>query len=352
MYLYIIKKEIRQLEEIQMEMKPIRLTAAEIGNLWTNYINDSMAICVIKHFLNQVEDDEIRPILEYALHLAKQHVQSVKEIFNQEKIPIPIGFTDDDVNVNAPRLFSDTFYLIYLQNMSRVGLAAYSLALPGVARPDARNFYNECINSSTELNNQLTEVMLNKGIYSRSAFITYPEKVDFINHNQGYLAGWFGNRRPLNAMEITQIHFCLLTNFFSKVLMTASAQVAQSKEVRQYMERGKHISSKHIEVFQSLLKEEDLSIPPTWDSEVSDSTVPPFSDKLMMFHSRSLTMAGIGNYGTGLSTTMRHDLGAHYARLAAELGHFGDDGANIMIKNAWLEQPPSADDRNALARKK
>jgi spore coat protein CotF len=289
--------------------------------------------------------------LEYALHLAKQHVQSVKEIFNQEKIPIPIGFTDDDVNVNAPRLFSDTFFLIYLQNMSRVGLAAYSLALPGTARPDVRNFYNECINSSTELNNRLTEVMLNKGIYSRPSFITYPEKVDFVNH-QGYLASWFGDRRPLNAMEITQIHFCLLTDIFSKLLLTGFAQIGNSKEVRQYMERGKHICSKHIEVFQSVLKEDDLSLPPTWDSELLNTTVSPFSDKLMMFHSRSLIMAGIGNYGTGLSISMRHDLSAHYARLAAELGHFGDDGANIIIKNAWMEQPPSADDRNALARKK
>ncbi|WP_227940113.1 DUF3231 family protein [Alkalihalobacillus deserti] len=51
----------------------------------------------------------------------------------------------EDVNLNAPALFSDTFYLVYLRNMSRVGMQAYSAALPGVARADIRDFYNDVL---------------------------------------------------------------------------------------------------------------------------------------------------------------------------------------------------------------
>ncbi|MFC0560453.1 hypothetical protein [Halalkalibacter alkalisediminis] len=29
----------------------VRLTSAEIANLWSQYLNDSMAICVLRHLL-------------------------------------------------------------------------------------------------------------------------------------------------------------------------------------------------------------------------------------------------------------------------------------------------------------
>jgi hypothetical protein len=44
----------------------VRLTSAEIAQLWANYMNDTMGHCMLKYFLNKVEDLEIRPILEYA----------------------------------------------------------------------------------------------------------------------------------------------------------------------------------------------------------------------------------------------------------------------------------------------
>ena len=42
------------------------------------------------------------------------------------------------------------------------------------------------------------------------------------------------------------------------------------------------IKQKHIDTFSQLLTKDQLPAPPLWGSDVSDSTVPPFSDKLMM----------------------------------------------------------------------
>lgn len=328
----------------------IRLTSAEIGNLWLSYLNDSMAICVLKYFLAMVEDTEVRPVIEYALELSNNHVDRVTKIFNNENFPIPQGFTDEDVNLTAPRLFSDSFYLIYLQNMSRAGLTAYSLAVPLMARPDVLDLYHECLASSAELNIKASKVMLSKGIYSRAPYVSTPEKVDFIQ-KQDYLEGFFkfGDPRPLNAIEITAIYVCILTNVLGKVLLTGFSQVAKSQKVREFMYRGTRIASKHIEIFGSLLMKDNLPSPITWDSEVTDSTVSPFSDKLMMYHTRVLSLASIANYGTSIAASSRHDLSAYYARLTAEFGLFGDDGSNIMIENKWMEQPPQADDRKELA---
>lgn len=324
-----------------------RLTASELGNLWTSYMSDSMAVCVIKHFLAKAEDKDVIPILKYSLELAQKHVEEITVIFKRENQPIPHGFTDNDVNTKAPRLFSDVFALIYLQNMSRLGLMAYGLALPLSARNDVNDYYHKCLASSAALSKKITTTMLKKGIYTRSPYISTSEDVKFIE-KQSYMNGFFGKRRPLAAMEISDIFICELTNIFSKVLLTGYAQTAKSKQVRNYLNQGKNIASKHVEVFSGILQEDDLSAPPTWDSEVTDSTEPPFSDKLMMFHSRALSMGGIASYGGSLATVVRHDLVPQFTRLAAELGKYGDKGAEIMIEHKWLEQPPSAADRDKL----
>lgn len=44
-----------------------------------------------------------------------------------------------------------------------------------------------------------------------------------------------------------------------------------------------------------------------WDDAVTTSTVPPFSDKLMLFQVTSMNAIGMGYYGMFISTTFRHD---------------------------------------------
>jgi hypothetical protein len=52
---------------------------------------------------------KIQEVLEYALHLSEQHIKTVTAIMNAENFPIPYGFTEKDVDLSAPRLFSDAF---------------------------------------------------------------------------------------------------------------------------------------------------------------------------------------------------------------------------------------------------
>jgi hypothetical protein len=41
-----------------------------------------------------------------------------------------------------------------------------------------------------------------------------------------------------------------------------------------------------------------------------------------------------------------------YTRIIAEIGLYAEDGAQLLIKNGWLEQPPLAADRETLANDK
>jgi hypothetical protein len=325
----------------------VNLTSSEITNLWTNIMNDSMAICIFEHYLATVEDTEIHSVIEYAMSLSKKHVQTITSIFNEEKIAVPRGFTKEDVNSNAPRLFPDTFYLMYVHNQAKFGLNAYSVALSNAARADIRKFYSELLASSTQLYNQSSEVLLEKGLFLRSPGIPMPQTVEFVK-KQSFLTGWFGDRRPLNGIEIAHIFFNLVRNLTGSALTLGLSQTAKSSQIQKYMNRGHNISRKHVEIFQSLLAEDNLPAPNNWDAVPTDSTIPPFSDKLMMFHIAGLNGAGIGYYGASLGVSSRRDLGAHYSRLTTEVIQFAEDGVNIMIDNGWLEKPPQAPDRQAL----
>lgn len=100
-----------------------------------------MAICVSKYALKDIKDSEIRSTLEYALSLSNSHIQKLINYFKQEKFPIPVGFTDEDVNLKAPPLFSDNFWLMYVYGMTMHGSSLFSLAFNSSARKDIRDFY-------------------------------------------------------------------------------------------------------------------------------------------------------------------------------------------------------------------
>jgi hypothetical protein len=325
----------------------IQLTAAEIGTLWYQYMSDSMALQVLTVFCQQVEDKEIRPIVEYAKGLSEKHLRKISEIFGGENVPLPIGFTAEDIDLAAPRLYSDPFYLSYLRNMGRVGLQRYGLALTSSARADVRNFLHECIRSSADLDEKATRIQLSKGLYVRSPYIPVPEGTDKVESNE-FMGSLFGNQRPLLASEIDHIFVNAQSNIMGKALFIGFSQVAQEPDIRDYLLRGKRIAHKQIEVLSDTLKGEDLPAPMSLDSYVTDSSTAPFSDKLMMYHAAMLETAGMGNYGVSISMSMRMDIALMYSRFMVEVGRYTKTGLQLTIKRGWMEKPPQTVDRKAL----
>ena len=326
----------------------IQLASSEIASLWMGYQNDSMGAAVIEYFLQNVEDAEVKPVLEYALDQSKKHIEKITQHFNEEKLPVPQGFTENDVNLNAPRLFSDTFYLFYLSNMGAFGMVAYNLALSTAARSDIRDYFTGCAISSAKLFNMATDVMLSKGIFVRAPYVEVPKQVSFVEKDD-FLDDLLGNKRPLLTVEVSHLYANSLTNLIGRSLLMGFGQVSNSKDVKNFMFRGMDIANKHLQVFGTLLSDESIPIPSTSDSFVTDSTVAPFSDKLMMCHVAILNAAGIGKYSAGMVASMRKDLHANYLRLATEISQYVDDGAKMMIRNGWLEQPPQAINHKILA---
>ncbi|MBD2869420.1 DUF3231 family protein [Paenibacillus arenilitoris] len=336
-------------------MKPnnhIRLTSSEIGTLWATYMSDTMAKCLLSHFQRNVDDSEIAAIVELAMTITEKHLEVLKKLFEDESFPIPTGFTDEDVQPDAKRLYSDTFYLYYIKNMSRVGLATHAMSYTMSSRADIRAIFRENLNQTEVLDQQVTEVLQSKGLYIRPPYIEKPESADFVD-SRSFLSGGFfgfGDKRPLTAIEIAHLFANAQTNGLGNTLLLGFSQVARSEAIRKYLKRGLEISTKHIKIFTDLLRNENLPVPMTWDSDVMNSTEAPFSDKLMLFHVSLLVAAGTGNYGLAAAASPRKDVAANYVRLAAEIGTYAEDGANLMIDNGWLEEPPQAANRKELTK--
>ncbi|QDI92512.1 DUF3231 family protein [Salicibibacter halophilus] len=327
------------------------LSSAEIAQIWASYQEDTMSICTLRYFLETVEDPDITALLQHALELSQSHIPQLTDFFNGENWPVPKGFTEADVNLSAPRLYTDGFMLMSLLMMGIVGVNGYSAAVGSSVRFDVHDYYSRCMSETVDLHKQAVDLLLEKGMFVRAPEITPPDQIDFVT-NHDFLGKWMGDNRPLTAMETGNLYANSQRNIMGKSLLIGFSQVAQDPEIRKHMVKGKEIAEKHVDVFSSKLNQDDLPASTTSDAGVTDATVAPFSDKLMMFYTSGLIATSIGYYGTAMAMSPRKDLITDYSRLTAEIMKYSAESAKIMIDYGWMEEPPKAKDRDQLAQKK
>jgi hypothetical protein len=323
------------------------LTAAEVGVLWAQYVNTTLTICMLKYFLAKNEDEEIRPVIDFAQQVTQNKVQRIRGILKSDNYPVPIGFSDSDIDVQVPRLYSDPFTLSHIRNTVRLALTTYGLSLTLSSRQDVRAHYNESITEASQIDERALQAEQAKGLYVRAPYISAPEKPEFVQDSD-YLGSFFGSKRPLNVIEIANILVGSQNNMMSTALLMGFAQTAESQKLREFFLRGKQISLKQAEILNDLLSNNDMPAPLSLGSYVTNSTVAPFSDKLMLQHTTLISKAALTYYGTGLGFIARTDISGTYARLMAEMVQYLEDAGMLMIKHKWMEQPPLAEDRRAL----
>lgn len=331
----------------------IHLTSSEIGVLWTNYMNDSMSKCILGFMLKDVDDPDVKPIIQHAYHLSSTHLEKLISIFENEQFAVPNGFTEKDVNKNAPWLFTDTFCLTFVNHMARIGMIAYSGFLAVSYREDVCDYFLQALKETGDLYHQSLKIALLKGVNARHPYIEVPKETDYVDSKK-YYSGLspFTSKRPLNAVEISHLYLNTMTNTIGIKLCLAFAQTSPYKEVQDFLLRSKEVSQKHSKIFIDTLLKDEIETPQLPDVAISDSTTQTFSDKLIMFLLSLLIASGIGNYATAAAASQRSDLAINYERLSLEVSRLAKSGTDIMIKHNWLEQVPGIKDREKLARNK
>lgn len=328
----------------------VGLSSTEIAWLWSVYINESMSICLTKHLQKCNTHKDVEILLQRTMDLSEKHVAEIKHIFTKENFPVPRGFSDHDVDLTAPALFFDLFSVSYVYGMSRMGLVNYGMIVSSVAREDVRLFFTKCLQSTLELYNSSIELMLHKGIYDRPPMIPYPDHVEFIRNKETFISKWLEKQRPLNVIEISEMFFNIERNYFGLILLTGLIQVARDEKVKQFLVKGKQLAQQQIEFLNKTFIKDDLLGTIMVNSEVTTTTVSPFSDRLIMFLITALNQQGAAYIGHALSISSRVDLIAEYSKLIPEIMKYGKEGMDLMMEYEWMEEPPHAPNRKELAR--
>ncbi|AFM39352.1 Protein of unknown function (DUF3231) [Desulfosporosinus acidiphilus SJ4] len=334
------------IEAIQHNIVDIPPTVAEINHLWSTYMAESMACCFQKHIVEMTKDSDYHNVIQSALDLSSKNITSIENIFKSIQHPIPAAFGEKDISP-APKLFDETFWILYTRIMTKYIFQNHYLAYTESTRSDIRQLFYEFIDGSRDIIRKADDVLLAKGVYPKTPPIAVPKKVDFI-HDKDYFGSVFGNGRTLNALEISNILAILEFKVLIKALKLGFAQVVTSDEIRKFFNAGAKLAEKHIHVLRSILEKDGIPGPEIIDYRITDSQKPPFSDRLMLFHMTSTISYILTAYGTGLSRIMRKDVVTTYIKLMADILGMAKDGADLLIKNGWLEKIPETVDHRYL----
>ncbi|MBE4906505.1 DUF3231 family protein [Bacillus luteolus] len=324
-----------------MENIKIDMTASEIGYLWSTYQAETLNHCMLTYFDKIVEDPEIKKVNKFALDSCENNLISLKSLFSKDNIPIPVGINDSDILTTTDRLYTDPFILYFQWFVGKGNLNYASLAINTIARDDIFDFYKNLLTKSLILLEDSRRMLLSKGLWIRAPYIPVPTEVEFIK-KESFLNGWFNDKRPLAGIEIASIFYNLMTNAIGQSLISSFVQITDKGELRDYFIRGKDIAEKHIDLMSKHLKEQEIPVPNTWNTGVTSSKEPPFSEKLMLTLVTFLNAQGLSNYGNAISNSIKRDIGLDFTRLAAEVAKYGEDGTKLLIKHGWMEKPPLA----------
>jgi len=231
--------------------------------------------------------------------------------------------------------------------MLKFTLINYSNSLSLCSRSDFRSYFSECINTSHEIHQKATEILLAKGLLLKAPSIVIPDRVDFV-HDKSYFGSILGNKRPLNALEISHIVSLMEIKQLLKTLNLGYAQVVKSEKVKYFISQAKQIADKQLKKLGSFLDDEDLPQPIITSNLVTDATESPYSDKLILCHVTIVIATIIAEYGLSLSYTARRDLASTFGNFVIEVLALAKDGGELMIESGWLERVPGTADRKEL----
>ncbi|MGM8216332.1 DUF3231 family protein [Bacillaceae bacterium W0354] len=322
-----------------------RLNTNEISVIWEHYIQNSLYSQLLKYFKKTSENEKIKEIISECLHFTEKIAKESKAYFESEGLPVPHGFSEDDVNLNADKLFLDESLIIFIGHTLKAGVVSISGALMMCVRKDVRDFFSNALREVSDLFNKCIEIEVEQNIYIFPPQIELQQHVEYVESKKYFTQT---KRRPLNTIELMHLWENIRTNAIGEVICMGFAQTTNDKEVKDFIKQGMRIAQKHINIFSEHLEDSHVHAPAGTNSYVTNSTEPVFSDRLIVNFLTILSAIGQANYATAASSSMRYDLTLNYQRLSVEIALYEKDGADLLVKNGWLEEPPQIPDRKKL----
>ncbi|MDQ0351477.1 hypothetical protein J2R98_001291 [Alkalibacillus filiformis] len=235
------------------------LTATEVSNLWSAYMKSSMEQRLFEYFHSSSDDEDIKRIAGEIVSHAKHALNDLHTLFNQEKLTIPHAFTDQDVTPDAHKIFSDTFILFACHDITMLSMSTYPSAFSDCSRQDITQFFQERIETMTKVQNEITQLMVEKGVYLKPAQLNMESEIDYVSSKK-YLLGITDQSRPLNAPEIANLSRILHRAQFSKMVFVTFYKMASTKELKDFFVRGRNELEKVLDSLSEVLEKENIPL--------------------------------------------------------------------------------------------
>jgi hypothetical protein len=325
------------------------LSASELGTLWLTYQEKTLILTILEYFLAKADDQEAKNILGMMWQELDYYISLIKRVFEKEGVVIPIGFTKEDVNLEAPKLFDNGFDIMFLRILKEVSMGMYTINMNMAYRVDVMTIYEGLTTVSIKVYKLATLYLLRKGILTLPPKVTMPKTTKFIK-SKSYMKGYnpFNDKRVLNDIEVGFLHHGIEANNVGLQLMIGFAQCAENKEVKQFFVKGKELAKRQIKTFEEILLDSDIQFSAISGSTVTTSTIAPFSEKLMMYCTNLLNGFSIVGGSFGTFFTLRNDIALKTTLITKDIFFYGQEGIEILIKNGWYEEPPQMEDRNQI----
>ncbi|WHY85559.1 DUF3231 family protein [Neobacillus novalis] len=323
----------------------IELTANEVSNLWSSYLKSSMEQRLFEYFFASTEDSAIKQVIEKMLNQAKKSIHELTEIFIKDNLTIPHGFTEEDVRIDALKVFSDTFILYFCFDLTHLSMSTYPVAISDCSRNDVRGHFQENIAFSVKIQNEIVDLMVAKGVYLKHPQVAIDSGIEFAD-TMLYLNGFFGGSRPLNVAEIANLSRIIHRAQFSKMIFVTFSKLAKTKELKKHLSKGRDGIEKVLDSLQEVLEKENIPISASGENLFSDVEMSPFSDKLMLFFVNTcLGIFCFAMISQSMTSSLRTDIVSKLGKISDDMKKYYGLGLLLAIKEKWFEQPPQAVDR-------
>lgn len=323
----------------------IGLTSTEISNIWASYLKSSMELRFFQYFYETADDEEVKKIAEKMVGFSEKSLNDLKDIFRKESLTIPLGFTEKDVRLDADKVFSDTFILYICHDITMLSLSTYPSALPDCTRKEIRDYFQGAIKFAVDIQNDITDLMLQQGIFLKSPQVAMDHTVDLVDEMK-YLNGLFGGSRPVNAAEIANLSRVIHRARFSKMVLVTFSKLATHKDVKEYFTKGVDALKKVLDTLEDVLDKENIPYSASGDFNFFEVKNSPFSDKLMLFFVNTcLGMFCFTMINQALTSSLRSDIVTKFTMVSTQMKKYYGKGLLLTITEKWLEQPPQALDR-------
>jgi hypothetical protein len=329
----------------------IQLTSTELGTLWMTYQSTTASLLMHDLMKEKTIDKEAKNILTSYISEAQNVKTEIVKVFNSEKAVIPIGFDERDIIREATPLFDDFFHIMYLRQIMKLNFQNSAIFSAMSYMKEVHDIFKLNYDIADKYYVMTTNYLLGKGVLTRPPYVAMPKQVEFVE-DKNYMSGFniLSDKRSLNTIEVGYINESIQSNVFGMQLMTGFAQVAKENEVKKYFIKGKELSKKIVTELSNILMQSDIQPPSTWAGKATDSTSPPFTDKLMMYITSLISSSAVAFNVLGTTYSMRSDLQIKLGLLSKDIFQFAKEGAELMIKHKWMEEPPQMEDRNQLTK--